>query len=236
MNPIMPGIYSIHNVVNGRTYVGSAVSIYDRWGTHRRRLLKNKHNNRLLQNSWNKHGEDRFSFTVLEVVADKSDLIMREQWWIDEIDAGNARTGFNLSPTAGNTLGVKYSREAKAKLSAMRIGNIRSAETRAKMSAALKGRTLSVEHRAKIGAAKTGKTRRPFSAEHRAKLSTAQKGKTLSAETRAKVGAANKVRLISAETRAKLIAANKNRPAPSYETRARISAKLKGRSKGAVAW
>ena len=70
--------------------------------------------------------------------------------------------------------GRKMSPEARAKMSASRLGSKRgphTVKTRTKMSAAAKGKAKSPEHRAALSAAKLGKKRGPQSAEHRRKLS-----------------------------------------------------------------
>ena len=105
------GIYKITNTVTGKFYIGSAVNIKIRWANHRSRLGANKHGNRHLQNSWNKHGEDSFTFEVLEC-CEKERLIEREQFYID-----NEKPAYNISPTAGNSLGVKHTDETKRKIS-----------------------------------------------------------------------------------------------------------------------
>jgi hypothetical protein len=69
-------------------------------------LRRNKHFNKYLQAAWNKHGENNFSFEVLELVADTSYLIEREQYWIDFL--GVYKNGYNLNPNAEGTRGRKY--------------------------------------------------------------------------------------------------------------------------------
>jgi len=54
------GIYKIINIINNRLYIGSSVNIRRRWLEHKRLLSKGKHENNLLQNSWDKHGENCF--------------------------------------------------------------------------------------------------------------------------------------------------------------------------------
>ena len=111
------GIYKITNTVTGKFYIGSAVNIKQRWSVHRCQLSANTHRNRHLQNSWNKHGEDSFTFEVLEC-CEKERLIEREQFYID-----NEKPAYNISPTAGNSLGVKRTDETKRKMSEAKMGN-----------------------------------------------------------------------------------------------------------------
>jgi group I intron endonuclease len=108
MNLNCSGIYQIKNKKNNKVYIGSAVSLGQRFSVHTHCLRNDKHHNRHLQNAWNKYGEDSFLFEVLEKVEDKEKLVEREQHWIDIREPE-----YNLSPTAGSTLGVKYSEEAR---------------------------------------------------------------------------------------------------------------------------
>ena len=62
------GIYQILNKLNNKIYVGSAVNLSNRWSTHKCKLKQNKHGSPILQNAWNKYGEDAFKFEVLEHV------------------------------------------------------------------------------------------------------------------------------------------------------------------------
>ena len=62
------GIYCIKNVISGRMYIGSSINIAGRWKQHRYQLNTNRHENHYLQNSWNKHGEGSFEFSILEVI------------------------------------------------------------------------------------------------------------------------------------------------------------------------
>ena len=50
------GIYKIENIINNKVYVGSSVSIEDRWIRHKTDLVKGKSCSIKLQNSYNKHG------------------------------------------------------------------------------------------------------------------------------------------------------------------------------------
>lgn len=101
------GIYAITNLSNGKVYVGSAVNLKTRKRVHFNNLRKNKHHNVYLQNSFNKHGENSFEFSILEYVT-LDRLIIREQHWIDQYDFNVL---YNLSPTAGSPLGVKHTPE-----------------------------------------------------------------------------------------------------------------------------
>ena len=106
------GIYSIINEVNGKFYIGSAVSIRKRWYNHRRGLNKGTHENKHLRRAWKKYGEGAFYFGVLEPVEDPTCLTDREQYWMDLL-----KPEYNICPTAGSSLGVKRTEEQKQKMS-----------------------------------------------------------------------------------------------------------------------
>ena len=150
------GIYKITNTVTGKFYIGSAVNIKIRWANHRSKLGANKHVNRHLQNSWNKHGEDSFTFEVLEC-CEKERLIEREQFYID-----NEKPAYNILPTAGSPLGVKHTDESKRKISEAHKGVPFSEEHKRKLSEAKMGNQncLGVKHtdetKRKISEAKMG--------------------------------------------------------------------------------
>lgn len=76
------GIYEIQCRVSGKSYVGSSKSIYSRWSAHRRDLRKKTHASPRLQRAWNKHGEENFSFSILEECS-QDQLFTREQFHID---------------------------------------------------------------------------------------------------------------------------------------------------------
>jgi group I intron endonuclease len=131
------GIYAITHLLSGRRYVGSAVRLVGRFKDHLYMLRKGNHHCRYLQNAWNKYGSGAFRFSVLERCSE-SDLIEREQYWIDSTPSG---TLFNHALVAGSVLGIKRSEETKRKLSESRRGMKFTDSHRAAISAALIGRT-----------------------------------------------------------------------------------------------
>lgn len=95
MIPVWSGIYVIRNKVTNKVYVGSSKSIPARWLGHLSSLRKNSHHSSLLQNDWNKYGEDSFQIEVLEYVEDHSLLLSKEVEYIKELDALNPAKGYN---------------------------------------------------------------------------------------------------------------------------------------------
>lgn len=84
--PITAGIYAIKNTLNNKMYIGSTACFKNRWRRHRQCLRGNYHHSPHLQRSYNKLGESRFVFIVLEECENiRETLILLEQKYMDEL-------------------------------------------------------------------------------------------------------------------------------------------------------
>lgn len=180
-----PCIYAIENMNTGKRYVGSASNFYSRKKAHLSFLRNKKHQNILLQRSWDKHGESAFRFIVLEIVQfDRQSLIEREQHWIDALEAADPAKGYNIAPKAWSVLGVKHGPEVTAKRLAALAARTpeQKAATSEKLAAARRG----YKHKPETLARMRGQKR---SDETRARMSIANSGRVVSQELRAKISA-----------------------------------------------
>ena len=202
------GIYMIQNKKNNKIYIGQAINIEKRWKDHKRELCRNHHDNKHLQRTWNRDGEDSFDFKVL-CKCDENQLNTLEQYYIFELMTYDDRVGYNKN------YGGASGRPTE--------------EARKKMSEALKGerspnygKHLSEETKMKIGEALRGENNylygKHLSEETKKKLSDAKKGeknynygKHRSEETKKKIGEANKGRILSEEQKKKLSEAHKGK-------------------------
>lgn len=208
-----PCVYAITNIASGKRYIGSSVYHKRRWALHRSTLKRGVHHNIHLQRSWNKYGEDSFSFSLVKE-CELDALFERETHHI--LAAKSGPGSYNIAPVGGSTLGIKLgpkSDEFKKMVSRVHKGKVVSEETRALLSEINRGKKLSEEHKAAISRA--GFNRAPPSDETRKKLS--ERARNITEETRAKRSAscrksftaerraiyAEKARNISEETRAK---------------------------------
>lgn len=238
------GVYQILNTVNGKRYVGSAACFRKRWAVHRANLRKGSHRNRLLQNSWNKHGETAFAFMVIEY-CHRSSCVPTEQKHIDGLRAAESSCGYNLRAVAASNLGFKNKPDAILRMSAAKKKNYEdNEEYRRKLSVAGKGRKASDLSRQRMSQSQKGKTRSPESIakraetmkglyidpEYKARMSKCHTGKTATEETRKKISLSNKGRVVSVATRKKISAARTGSKA-SDETKRKLSAARKGRPK-----
>lgn len=133
------GIYRIRNLVNNKSYIGSAINLKNRWAVHQYTFNKGKHPNRYLNFAFIKYGLINFIFEVLEYCK-KEDLINKEQSWIDFCNPE-----YNIRKIAKSNLGIKFTNEAKAKLK----GRIITPENRLKLTLSVKGKKQSSEWLAK---------------------------------------------------------------------------------------
>ena len=189
------GIYKITCLSNQNIYIGSSFDICQRIAEHLYNLRKGSHKNKYLQNAFNKYGESSLTFSVIEEIKYTTILIIREQYWID-----NLKPNFNSRKIATSNLGIRYSDEHKRMLSESRKGKknstqflkcqvpwnkgaiglqIMSQESKLKLSKSNKGKKFSIEHRNKISQALKGKLK---TEQHKKNLSKPKprKFKTLS--------------------------------------------------------
>lgn len=100
------GIYKITCTATSKFYIGSAVNLMQRKGTHFYYLRQGKHPNIHLQNSYNKYGEKYFVFEVIER-CELGQLIQQEQHYIDSL-----KPKFNIRKKAENNFGIKNPKAA----------------------------------------------------------------------------------------------------------------------------
>jgi group I intron endonuclease len=119
-------IYKISSKLDGRLYIGSAIDFDKRKYEHLKRLRKGTHHSKKLQHFYWKYGESSLDFSIIEL-CEIDKLLEREQYWIDETKA-YTKSGFNICPTAGSSLGRILSEDTKNKIRDRAIGRKQTAE------------------------------------------------------------------------------------------------------------
>lgn len=77
-NPPPMGVYQIKNNINGKILVGSSMNLPGSFNSFRFQLNLKVHRSEALQEDWALHGQEAFSFDILETL--KSEEIPREDW------------------------------------------------------------------------------------------------------------------------------------------------------------
>lgn len=208
------GIYLIINLINNKIYVGSAIKFKIRWRIHTNELNRNCHGNKHLQAAWNKYGQENFKFVIIEYT---SDLIEKEQYWIDKLQVCNRKFGYNIVPNARTQLGYKHTNESKNKMSISKLNM--SEETKKKMSISQTGLKRSELH---VKNAVEGKKGYKHSQETKLKISNSnkisQKGKVHSEETKLKMSLAKKGKKKSEQAKLNMIEVWKKRKLDKWST------------------
>lgn len=132
------GIYVIENTVNNKKYVGQTDERFIRRYWHHKWLLSNnKHHNKKLQNSWNKHGKENFKFYVVHELGEEDSLNELEIMFIKRFNS--IENGYNIQTGGQNEkLNTYISEETRKRVGQINrermIGTKHSEETKEKMS------------------------------------------------------------------------------------------------------
>lgn len=143
----MGDIYEIRNLETGNVYIGQTIDFKMRWSVHRGYLRSGNHCNRHLQNAWNKYGENKFRFSVIEE-CDPGDLDTREQFHIDKALSIPGQIVYNLSPVAQKGFLTEEGRERKRQVmlgNLHTVGRVRPESERLAISVGNKGKKRSPE-------------------------------------------------------------------------------------------
>lgn len=123
----IPVVYKITNLVNGKIYVGSAVNLYNRYKSYKRRVLKDAPRRMVVEKAMVKYGMENFSFEILERLESKDMTITKEQIWLDILQPFDP-IGYNVNKKAESRLGMTVSDSVKIKMSLTRKNRMESGE------------------------------------------------------------------------------------------------------------
>lgn len=142
-------IYRITCTTNNMFIIGSSIHKH-RYNQYLCNLRKNRYSNKVLQNCYNKYGENSFKFEILQANIPEDILIDVENIWIGANCAklSDRKKGMNVH----NASKTKPTLEGNKKISEKLKGRIVSQEVREKISKATKGKILSKETIKKIKA------------------------------------------------------------------------------------
>lgn len=133
------------NTINSRFYIGSTLNLKLRIADHFNKLKGNRHDNKRLQNCYNKNGNN-FEVLILEE-CNQEKLLEIEQFWIDIM-----QPYYNICKVAGRTSGYVHEEQSKLNMSISKkklyqegfkvwnVGISHAQETKDKISNTLKGK------------------------------------------------------------------------------------------------
>lgn len=205
-------IYQIKNKINDKSYIGSSCRFTERKNTHLASLRKNKHDNRLLQNSWNKYGEQNFEFIILKEFENisRDELYLIENEYVQKLKTTDRNYGYNIANPANkppNMKGKKLSEKHREKISISNKGKLKgrklSEETKLKIGIHSKNRIRTKEWCEKISLSRIGEKNPNWKGKH--SWNKGMKNKyTLSEEHKRKISEGNKGRIQSDSCKEKL--------------------------------
>lgn len=224
------GIYKIINKIKNKVYIGQAVNLKQRIQTHLNSVKKT--HNYPLYHSMRKHGVENFDVEILiqEKNLTKQELDDLEIDFIRLYNSIDRLFGYNLTKGGEGTVGFKFTKESKDKMSKTKKGKPCSQEHKQKISKTSKGRIFSQEHKKKLSNA--AKNRKPISKETINKIrQTKIKNQTdkHSEKTKEKMRQVNLGRKHSEESKNKMREIAKNRKPISEETRQKMKESQKGK-------
>lgn len=137
-------------MIDNKKYVGYSVDIKARLSNHKYHLKTGDHSNNYLQNAWDKHGEENFSFYTVEICSDNC-LLEKEILYIKYFES-KLPSGYNMTDGGDGILNPSLSVIEKLSKANSGKNNPRyhvevSQETKEKQSKAHKGIKFSEEAR-----------------------------------------------------------------------------------------
>lgn len=89
-------VYCITNLINEKKYIGQTTKFKNRKNEHLYKLENDIHENKHLQNSYNKYGKDNFVFTIINKNIPVEILDDWELYYIEEIYGTYSNKGYNM--------------------------------------------------------------------------------------------------------------------------------------------
>jgi group I intron endonuclease len=114
------GIYKITNEFNGKVYIGSSKEIYHRIAKHTHLLIRGRHDNEHLQNSYKLHKE-HFKVVVIEECSEY-ELAERENHWISLLQSTDRSKGYNKATATEDRKNI-VAEETKTRISKTLMNN-----------------------------------------------------------------------------------------------------------------
>jgi len=168
-------VYCIENLINGKKYIGKTKNYDNRKRIHVSTLRGNYHENKYLQYSWNKYGEENFKWYIIDECCE-NELNEKEIYYIEYYSTTNRDFGYNITFGGDGGLGMPHTEEQNRKQSEKISGS----------NHYLFGKKMPEETKIKISMAKKGKPWRKHTEEEKKNLSIKHLGKKKAKNTSSK--------------------------------------------------
>jgi len=182
-------IYKTTNLVNGKQYIG-------RDGRNNPNYLGS---GAIIKKAIQRYGKENFKKEIIEECSSFTQMVEREEYWLNYYDAGNNPNFYNIHNSSfgfpcGEShpfYGKHIPAETKQKMRESATGRIISEETRKKMRENNIGKKLSITHRKKISESNSGERHAFYGKTHtdesKKKMSKSARGRIVSDTTKQKM-------------------------------------------------
>lgn len=104
-NPPPAGIYQITNTANGKIFMGRGMNVRGILNSQHAQLKFGSHQNRAMQEDWNRYGDEKFSFEIVDQLSStnkspqemREDLAALEELWLEKLQPYGER-GYHKLP------------------------------------------------------------------------------------------------------------------------------------------
>ena len=150
-------IYLIKNLINKKKYIGQTIDFEKRKNRHVWELNNERHDNKYLERSWHKYGQENFKFKIIESDISLELLNIKEKFYINKYNTFD--NGYNLTKGGKGKRGFEVSKETKEKMREASKGFTMSEKQKEKISKTKTGTTLSKKTKRKISKSLIGNKR-----------------------------------------------------------------------------
>ncbi len=98
-------VYSIRHKPSGMQYIGRSSCVEFRWRQHKNLLRSGKHNSPLLQDYWNRDGENAFEFLILEMTNGRENMD-KERYYLQKRYIEKGSHEFNTTPSQAKIMAL----------------------------------------------------------------------------------------------------------------------------------
>lgn len=123
-------VYTLHNIINNKIYIGKAKDPQKRLNKHIRVASgKRKKEKFYIHRAISKYGIDSFTFSIIQTLNSENDANIAERYWIKFFNSNNNEYGYNQTEGGEGVSGRIVSEETRQKIREKTIGRKHTQET-----------------------------------------------------------------------------------------------------------